>query len=215
MIFTRTCDNTRKMALMLRNLGFDAIPIHGQMAQAKRIGALNKFKAGERSILVATGKIPEHNRLYTLAHVVDVCTSSPALAIQLVSSVTIWIFDAQALEITQVVPKVKEITYVLPKVKLHWSIIGVVMHVTEHSCMCAAQKGKIGINQLLFVQMWQAEGWTFLQWTVWSTMTFPPTPRTTSTEWAEQPELAGALSSVTLVLAHCQRKVSCSVWLLY
>lgn len=55
MIFTRTCDNTRKMALMLRNLGFDAIPIHGQMAQAKRIGALNKFKAGERSILCATG----------------------------------------------------------------------------------------------------------------------------------------------------------------
>ena len=55
MIFTRTCDNTRKMALMLRNLGFDAIPIHGQMAQPKRIGALNKFKAGERSILVATG----------------------------------------------------------------------------------------------------------------------------------------------------------------
>lgn len=57
MIFTRTCDNTRKMALMLRNLGFDAIPIHGQMAQAKRIGALNKFKAGERSILCATGEI--------------------------------------------------------------------------------------------------------------------------------------------------------------
>ena len=57
MIFTRTCDNTRKMALMLRNLGFDAIPIHGQMAQAKRIGALNKFKAGERSILVATGAV--------------------------------------------------------------------------------------------------------------------------------------------------------------
>lgn len=60
MIFTRTCDNTRKMALMLRNLGFDAIPIHGQMAQAKRIGALNKFKAGERSILVATGRRPAH-----------------------------------------------------------------------------------------------------------------------------------------------------------
>lgn len=60
MIFTRTCDNTRKMALMLRNLGFDAIPIHGQMAQAKRIGALNKFKAGERSILVATGRCPAH-----------------------------------------------------------------------------------------------------------------------------------------------------------
>ena len=56
MIFTRTCDNTRKLALMLRNLGFDALPIHGQMSQPKRLGALNKFKAGERSILVATGE---------------------------------------------------------------------------------------------------------------------------------------------------------------
>ena len=55
MIFTRTCDNTRKLALMLRNLGFDALPIHGQMSQPKRLGALNKFKAGDRNILVATG----------------------------------------------------------------------------------------------------------------------------------------------------------------
>ena len=56
MIFTRTCDNTRKLALMLRNLGFDALPIHGQMSQPKRLGALNKFKAGDRNILVATGE---------------------------------------------------------------------------------------------------------------------------------------------------------------
>ena len=55
MVFTRTCDNTRKLALMLRNLGFDALPIHGQMSQPKRLAALNKFKGGERSILVATG----------------------------------------------------------------------------------------------------------------------------------------------------------------
>jgi ATP-dependent RNA helicase DDX47/RRP3 len=54
MIFTRTCDNSRKIALALRNLGFGAIPIHGQMSQPKRLGALNKFKAGERNILVAT-----------------------------------------------------------------------------------------------------------------------------------------------------------------
>ena len=53
-IFTRTCDSTRRIALMLRNLGFGAVPIHGQMGQPKRLGALNKFKAGERSILVAT-----------------------------------------------------------------------------------------------------------------------------------------------------------------
>lgn len=53
-IFARTCEATRKVALTLRNLGFDAVPIHGQMSQPKRIGALNKFKAGERNILVAT-----------------------------------------------------------------------------------------------------------------------------------------------------------------
>lgn len=39
---------------MLRNLGFGGVPIHGQMSQPKRLGALNKFKAGERNILVAT-----------------------------------------------------------------------------------------------------------------------------------------------------------------
>lgn len=54
MIFTRTCDATRRIALMLRNLGFGAVPIHGQMSQPKRLAALNKFKAGERDILVAT-----------------------------------------------------------------------------------------------------------------------------------------------------------------
>ena len=45
-IFTRTCDSTRKVALILRNLGFGAVPIHGQMSQPKRLGALNKFKVG-------------------------------------------------------------------------------------------------------------------------------------------------------------------------
>ncbi|KAI9164218.1 ribosomal RNA processing protein [Blastocladiella emersonii ATCC 22665] len=53
-IFTTTVAATNKVALMLRNLGFPAVPIHGQMTQAKRLGALNKFKAGERTILVAT-----------------------------------------------------------------------------------------------------------------------------------------------------------------
>lgn len=53
-IFTRTCDATRRIALMLRNLGVGAVPIHGQMSQPKRLGALNKFKAGDRDVLVAT-----------------------------------------------------------------------------------------------------------------------------------------------------------------
>jgi len=39
---------------MLRNLGFQAVCLHGQLSQAKRIGALNKFKSGSRSILIAT-----------------------------------------------------------------------------------------------------------------------------------------------------------------
>ena len=38
---------------MLRNLGFGGVPIHGQMSQPKRLGALNKFKSGERNILVS------------------------------------------------------------------------------------------------------------------------------------------------------------------
>ena len=46
----------RRIALQLRDLGFGAVPIHGQMSQPKRIGALHKFKSGDRSILVATGK---------------------------------------------------------------------------------------------------------------------------------------------------------------
>ncbi|KAK2662027.1 hypothetical protein Ddye_000601 [Dipteronia dyeriana] len=54
MVFTRTCDATRLLALLLPNLGQRAIPISGQMNQSKRLGALNKFKAGECNILICT-----------------------------------------------------------------------------------------------------------------------------------------------------------------
>ncbi|NWS60937.1 DDX47 helicase, partial [Chunga burmeisteri] len=54
MIFCSTCSNTQRTALLLRNLGFTAIPLHGQMSQNKRLGSLNKFKAKARSILLAT-----------------------------------------------------------------------------------------------------------------------------------------------------------------
>ncbi|XP_059809608.1 probable ATP-dependent RNA helicase DDX47 isoform X3 [Hypanus sabinus] len=53
-IFCSTCNNTQRTALLLRNLGFTAIPLHGQLNQNKRLGALNKFKAKSRSILLAT-----------------------------------------------------------------------------------------------------------------------------------------------------------------
>ncbi|CAI9752795.1 unnamed protein product [Fraxinus pennsylvanica] len=54
MVFTRTCDATGLLAYLLRNLGFRAIPISGHMSQAKRLGALNKFKSGECNILICT-----------------------------------------------------------------------------------------------------------------------------------------------------------------
>ncbi|KAH7528094.1 hypothetical protein FEM48_Zijuj05G0035400 [Ziziphus jujuba var. spinosa] len=54
MVFTRTCDATRFLAVTLRKLGFRAIPISGQMSQPKRLGALNMFKAGECNILICT-----------------------------------------------------------------------------------------------------------------------------------------------------------------
>lgn len=53
-VFVSTCANAQRLALMLRNLGFAALPIHGQLNQSQRLGALTKFKSGERSILLAT-----------------------------------------------------------------------------------------------------------------------------------------------------------------
>jgi ATP-dependent RNA helicase DDX47/RRP3 len=43
-----------RLSVLLRTLGFGAIPIHGQLSQSARLGALNKFKTKSRDILVAT-----------------------------------------------------------------------------------------------------------------------------------------------------------------
>lgn len=53
-IFTRTVFETQRVAILLRTLGFGAIPLHGQLSQSARLGALNKFRGGTRDILVAT-----------------------------------------------------------------------------------------------------------------------------------------------------------------
>ncbi|KAL4880048.1 ATP-dependent rRNA helicase rrp3 [Aspergillus karnatakaensis] len=53
-IFTTTVHETQRVAFMLRTLGFGAIPLHGQLSQSARLGALNKFRSGSRDILVAT-----------------------------------------------------------------------------------------------------------------------------------------------------------------
>ncbi|KAF8780191.1 hypothetical protein HU200_001856 [Digitaria exilis] len=54
MVFVRTCESTRLLALMLRNLGFRAMSISGQMSQDKRLGALNRFKSKDCNILICT-----------------------------------------------------------------------------------------------------------------------------------------------------------------
>nr|WCZ58384.1 ATP-dependent RNA helicase DDX47 [Paratrimastix eleionoma] len=54
MIFTRTCSATQRLTVLLRNLGFAAIPIHGQMSQPARFGALNQFKTRTQNILICT-----------------------------------------------------------------------------------------------------------------------------------------------------------------
>jgi len=54
MIFTSTCNKTSLIARLLKRLGYDSLPLHGQMSQQKRLGALARFKAKSRSILVCT-----------------------------------------------------------------------------------------------------------------------------------------------------------------
>lgn len=54
MVFCSTCNQTQRVALLLRDLGFSAICLHGQMSQPKRLGALGRFTSKQSSILIAT-----------------------------------------------------------------------------------------------------------------------------------------------------------------
>ncbi|KAF9476340.1 ATP-dependent rRNA helicase RRP3 [Pholiota conissans] len=53
-VFTRTKSEAQMLSVILRILGFAAVPIHGDLSQSQRLGALGKFKSGNRKILVAT-----------------------------------------------------------------------------------------------------------------------------------------------------------------
>lgn len=53
-IFTRTINETQRITIMLRSLGFSAIPIHGQLSQSARLAALDKFRSKSRNLLIAT-----------------------------------------------------------------------------------------------------------------------------------------------------------------
>jgi ATP-dependent RNA helicase DDX47/RRP3 len=43
-----------RLSIILRTLGFPAVPLHGQLSQSARLGALAKFKSGGRRVLIAT-----------------------------------------------------------------------------------------------------------------------------------------------------------------
>jgi ATP-dependent RNA helicase DDX47/RRP3 len=53
-LFCRTIHEVQRLALLLRALGRSAIPLHGQLGQSARLGALNKFRTRSKDILVAT-----------------------------------------------------------------------------------------------------------------------------------------------------------------
>lgn len=53
-IFTRTVVHAQRTAILTKLLGFNSVPLHGQLSQTQRLGALNKFKGGKSNILIAT-----------------------------------------------------------------------------------------------------------------------------------------------------------------
>ena len=54
LVFCGTCQNVQRLTLMLRNLGFPAVSLHGQMTQNKRLAALQKFSSQQRTIMLCT-----------------------------------------------------------------------------------------------------------------------------------------------------------------
>ncbi|VDO38789.1 unnamed protein product [Haemonchus placei] len=53
-VFCATCNGAMQIAMLLRQLGMQAVPLHGHMGQEKRLGSLNKFKSKIKDILVCT-----------------------------------------------------------------------------------------------------------------------------------------------------------------
>ena len=53
-VFSATCNNTQRLAIMLRNLNFPAVALHGQLNQNARLGCLQKFIGGHRTIMICT-----------------------------------------------------------------------------------------------------------------------------------------------------------------
>ncbi|XP_044758720.1 probable ATP-dependent RNA helicase DDX49 [Coccinella septempunctata] len=54
MIFTSTCRNCQILSMMLNDVGFENVALHGMMKQKMRLAALVKFKLNSIKILIAT-----------------------------------------------------------------------------------------------------------------------------------------------------------------
>lgn len=54
LVYTQHCGTTLLLALILKSLGFKAIPIIRYMSQAKKLGFLNVFKSGQYNILLCS-----------------------------------------------------------------------------------------------------------------------------------------------------------------
>ncbi|PKA65323.1 DEAD-box ATP-dependent RNA helicase 10 [Apostasia shenzhenica] len=66
MVFTRTCDATRLLALLLRNLGLKAIPICGQMSQdyIHRVGRTARAgRSEEAEVLLLLERVSDAKRI--------------------------------------------------------------------------------------------------------------------------------------------------------
>jgi ATP-dependent RNA helicase DDX47/RRP3 len=53
-VFAATCNTCTRLTLLLRALGFSAVPLHGQLSQQKRLGSLNRFKSKAATIMICT-----------------------------------------------------------------------------------------------------------------------------------------------------------------
>jgi hypothetical protein len=78
MVFTRICDSTRLLALILRNLGLKAIPINGHMSQVSELDIMHYLNVPLQLILVNKGN----------GNPRAPCTSSPSNTMYIIMQVT-------------------------------------------------------------------------------------------------------------------------------
>ncbi|MGC4047415.1 MAG: DEAD/DEAH box helicase [Armatimonas sp.] len=70
-VFCRTRAETQELADSLRLRGYDAEPLHGEMAQAERDRTMKKFKEGQADLLIATDVAARGLDIDTVTHVIN------------------------------------------------------------------------------------------------------------------------------------------------